>query len=333
MQSHQLSINMPSQNEDSVESHLNIDENSTQGSRSGQSPDTTAPHSPYLPPMDLRCPQSGTGLYQSENAKQMKNNVKNGGKNARDYTSEDPNQRRYRTAFSREQVTQLEKEFYRENYVSRPRRCELAAALNLAESTIKVKLIFLSRFWFQNRRMKDKRQRLALTWPYADPQFAAYVLHAAAANGNYPYPPNPAPIDYCNTNYGCNTRYQPYPLPMRPHNTLYPPTYFQPMKTEPLQPLPPLPSPFSSPLMSRPTMNLTTSPVPTINNNIPSSSPHVHHNVLGYSDPMGRYSYPSYPSQLRNGHSTSPLKCTTVSETTKRHTLFQPYKMDIPQRA
>lgn len=108
--------------------------------------------------------------------------------------------------------------------------------------------------------MKDKRQRMAITWPYADPAIAAYLLHAAAASGAYsPYLPSsplsatpwqtahtqplqysPPSLPYTFPQPPSTTRFTPYP---RPHTGIISPSYSLPQDSPPLPLSPTLPTP------------------------------------------------------------------------------------------
>ncbi|XP_058508200.1 NK3 homeobox 3 [Solea solea] len=73
--------------------------------------------------------------------------------------------KRTRAAFSHAQVYELERRFSTQRYLSGPERTDLALALGLTETQVKI--------WFQNRRYKTKRRHVAELMECSSPKKVA----------------------------------------------------------------------------------------------------------------------------------------------------------------
>jgi len=100
------------------------------------------------------------------------NNVRDDSRQQR-YSVVNKRKRRKRTIFTSEQLSRLESEFADQQYMVGAERQQLAEALNLSETQIKI--------WFQNRRIKWRREN-----KQEYPDFFASSLSAMACEARHP---------------------------------------------------------------------------------------------------------------------------------------------------
>ncbi|XP_053548887.1 homeobox protein pv.1-like [Bombina bombina] len=129
------------------------------------------------PVSEQRCQSRGDSGYDSETGRSTSAASEGETVESSDISDEESKMgRRLRTAFTTEQICTLEKTFKKHRYLGASERRKLAAKLNLSEVQIKT--------WFQNRRMKLKREMQDLRpEPYPTSFYNVY---------SYPQQANPA---------------------------------------------------------------------------------------------------------------------------------------------